>query len=59
MRDDALCSLRPIAVSEAVRAHLRGVLMSSPPAGFERFVRDIAAPNAKMAAHCGRPAARW
>lgn len=49
-----ICTLRPIAVSEAVRTHLRAPLLADtpPPEGYGTFLRDIAAHNAKMATHC-------
>jgi hypothetical protein len=51
--DDALCSLRAITVSDAVRAHLRAQLHSDAmPDGYEQFLRDIAAHNAKIRVHC-------
>lgn len=52
--DDALCSLRPITVSHEVRVHLRAPLGTDVmPEGYGRFLRDIAAHNAKIQAHCG------
>lgn len=52
--DDALCSLRPISVSQEVRTHLRAPLdADAVPEGYGRFLRDIAAHNAKIQAHCG------
>ncbi|MEM6712465.1 MAG: hypothetical protein AAF590_09310 [Pseudomonadota bacterium] len=49
-----ICSLRPIHVSPAVRDFLRAPIESSEtlPDGYNRFVRDIAAHNAKMVRHC-------
>jgi hypothetical protein len=53
-RDSALCTLRPIAVSEEVRTALRAPLLSAEPLpdGYGVFLRDIAAHNAKLAALC-------
>jgi hypothetical protein len=52
--DDGLCSLRAITVSEEVRAYLRAPLQDGVlPAGYARFLRDIAAHNAKIRVHCG------
>lgn len=54
LRDDALCSLRSITISDAVREQLRQPLASdTPPEGYDRFLRDLAAHNAKIRAHCG------
>lgn len=54
LQDDALCTLRPIAVSEEVRNHLRVAVTSEPLLnGYARFLRDIAAHNAKVRQHCG------
>ena len=48
------CLWRPIAVSEATRAHLRAPLSADVPLpdGYERFLRDLAAHNAKAVALC-------
>lgn len=53
---DALCTLRPITVSPQVRTYLRQPLLPGQdmPAGYDVFVRDLAAHNAKMATHCGQ-----
>lgn len=54
LRDEALCSLRAITVSNEVRAHLRAPLdADAMPEGYGRFLRDIAAHNAKIQTHCG------
>lgn len=55
LQGDALCTLAPISVTPQVRSFLRGPLQEPRdlPAGYEDFLRDIAAHNAKMAAHCG------
>jgi hypothetical protein len=53
LQDDALCSLRPISVNEAVRDHLRmPIATGEVPLGYDRFLRDIAAHNAKIRQHC-------
>ena len=51
---DTICSLRPIEVSPAMRTYLRGPLESPEalPDGYDRFVRDLAAHNAKMDRYC-------
>lgn len=54
LRDDAICSLRPITVSPEVRVFLQAPVQEQTyPQGYERFLRDIAAHNAKLHAHCG------
>ena len=51
---DTVCSLPAINVSPPVRAHLRTPLDSGQPLprGYEQFIRDLAAHNAKIRAHC-------
>ena len=53
---DTLCSLEPIAITLAVRAHLRAPLdpAAVAPDGYEAFIRQLAAHNAKLRANCGR-----
>jgi hypothetical protein len=52
--EETICSLRPISISPAVREHLRRPLAAGQPlpAGYDRFLRDLVAHNAKMAQHC-------
>ncbi len=55
LRNDPLCSLRPITINDAVRDHLRApVATGEVPEGYDRFLHDIAAHNAKIRRHCGR-----
>lgn len=54
LQDDAICTLRAIDVSEETRAHLRVPLerQTGLPAGYARFLRELAAHNEKIRTHC-------
>lgn len=62
LEGDALCSLRAIEVSQETRAYLRAPILSDDtlpggqtlPDGYEHFLRDLAAHNAKIRTHCSR-----